>query len=412
MSARDLPARPDLQQLKHQAKELLRDFRVGAASAIADFDAFHPDHVTAQDAKLADAQLVLARSYHASSWPQLVVICELIDAIKSGDVGTINHISVTNADLMREKAALPNIGWHAAMTPVANDGLRRIITMLRERGAADVDSALARTELRPHIDALRFLGRLGARFPKDAIGGAVESLAASNFAFMVEMGTEIVDERGDWRSRVALTLETYARDPEGKHKILETIAAQGIPLPDTPAMALHRGRVDLLEQFLTRDSSLLWQTFTHHEIFPPELGCHADESLALVGAPLGGATLLHMAVEYEELPIVQWLLDKGMNANVNAAIDADGFGGHTPLFNCVVTYNAGRRDDRIARMLLDRGANPNVRASLRKRLAFAKDKSVHEYRNVTPVGWGLRFHDQSYVSQPNMRIIAERGGIE
>ena len=298
------------------------------------------------------------------------------------------------------------------MTQAANHGLRRIVSMLQGRGARDFDAVGTRPELRPWLDVLRLLGRLGARFPREALGGAVESLAGSNFAFMVEVGTGIEDERGDWRSRLALALETYARHPEGKHTILETMSAQGIPLPDTPTMAVHRGRLDLLEQYLHRDPSLLQRTFTHQEIFPPELGCHDDESLALVGAPLGGATLLHMATEYEELDVVRWLLERGMDADVRAAVDSEGFGGHTALFNCVVTYNAGRRDDRVVRLLLDRGANPNARASVRKGLAFARDPSVHEYRNVTPFGWGLHFHDQSYVSQVAMRVIAERGGAE
>jgi hypothetical protein len=171
---------------------------------------------------------------------------------------------------------------------------------------------------------------------------------------MVEIGTRIDDERGDWRSRVALALETYARHPDGKHQILETMAARGVPLPDTPPMAVHRGRLDLLENCLRRDPLLLERTFTHQEIFPPALGCHADESLALVGAQLGGATLLHIAADYEELDVVRWLLDQGMRADARAIVDSDGFGGHTALFNCVVTHNAGRRDDRVARLLRHR----------------------------------------------------------
>jgi len=244
------------------------------------------------------------------------------------------------------------------------------------------------------------LGQLGARFPHDAIGGAVESLAGSNFAFMVEIGTGIDDEQGDWRSRVALALETSARHPSGKHQILETMAERGVPLPDTPPMAVHRGRLDLLEKCLRRDPLLLERTFTHQEIFPPELGCHADEALALVGAQLGGATLLHMAADYDELDVVRWLLDQGMNADACAVVDSDGFGGHTALFNCVVTYNAGRRDDRVARLLLDRGADANARASVRKGLAFAKDASVHEYRDVTPLGWADNFTIRATCQRP------------
>ena len=69
-------------------------------------------------------------------------------------------------------------------------------------------------------------------------------------------------------------------------------------------------------------------------------------------------------------------------------------------------------DDSFARLLLDRGANPNARASLRKRLPFTDDDSMHEYRDVTPIAWGRRFHDQLWVSDAAMRLIAEYGGSE
>ena len=52
----------------------------------------------------------------------------------------------------------------------------------------------------------------------------------------------------DWRPLCAMALETYTRHAAGKHRILEVMAAQGVPLPDTPAMAVHRGRLDLLEE--------------------------------------------------------------------------------------------------------------------------------------------------------------------
>ncbi|MGH7503575.1 MAG: ankyrin repeat domain-containing protein [Longimicrobiales bacterium] len=412
MPARRLPVRPDLRQLKHQAKDLHRAIREGDPSAITDFREYHLQRIDAQSAKLSDAQLVLARSYGASSWPRLVAVCNLIDAIWRDDVLAVRELTLANPELARDCAIAPEAGWAAAVTHAATHGLQRIITMLMQAGARDVDAVTARPELHPLLETLRLLGRLGARFPRDAVGGAVESLAGSNFAFMVEIGTEIEDERGNWHSRVALALETYARNPDGKHRILETMAAKGIPLPDTPTMTVHRGRLDLLQDHLRRDPLLLQRTFTHEEIFPPELGCHADQSLALVGAPLGGATLLHIATDYEELEVVRWLLDHGMDVNVRAVVDSDGFGGHTALFNCVVTYNAGRRDDRVARLLLDRGADPNARASVRKGLAFAKDTSVHEYRNVTPLAWGRQFHDPSYVSPTAMRVIAERGGTE
>ena len=279
---------------------------------------------------------------------------------------------------------------------------------LRERGVHSADGLLARPDLQPVLDTLRLLGRLGGSPAGDWVGGSVEVLRGSDFALFVEIGADVRDALG-W---TALALETYARDPAGKHRILEVMASQGVPLPDSPPMAVHRGRLDLLEQHLRRDPALLARTFSHEDIYPPSLACHDEQKLALHGAPLAGATLLHMAVDYEELDVARWLLDHGADVNVRADVDADGFGGHTALFSCVVTYNAGRKDEPLARLLLERGADPNARASIRKELAFSRDPSPHEYRDVTPIGWGRRFHDQGMVSQGALRLIAERGGHE
>jgi hypothetical protein len=123
-----------------------------------------------------------------------------------------------------------------------------------------------------------------------------------------------------------------------------------------------------------------------------------------------------MCIDYGELEIAQWLLDRGMDVNVRAATDTDGFGGHTPIFSAVVSfayyvrakYASPKPDrDRFAELLLNRGADVNARASLRTRI---HSDVVHEYRDVTPLGWGERFHDQDLVSWPALRLIALHGG--
>jgi hypothetical protein len=45
-----------------------------------------------------------------------------------------------------------------------------------------------------------------------------------------------------------------------------------------------------------------------------------------------------------------------------------------------------------------------------KQLPIGEDRTMHEYRDVTPLSWGERFHNQILVSQAAMRLIAERGG--
>jgi hypothetical protein len=405
MPARQLPLRPHLDQLRHQAKDLLRDVRAGSPPALDDFREFHPAPIDPAIAALADAQLVLARSYGAASWPLLAAAVHAIDAISRDDFERLRDVAAARPDLARDRDR-PADGWRAPLAHAADAAIRRLMLQLRERGVHSADALLARPDLRPVLETLRLLGRVGGSPAGDWVGGSVEVLRGSDFALLAEIGADV---RGglEW---TALALETYARDPAGKHRILEVMASHGVQLPDSPPMALHRGRLDLLEECLRRDPALVARTFAHEDIYPPSLACHDEHTLALHGAPLAGATLLHMAVEFEDLDVARWLLDHNADVNARARIDADGFGGHTALFNCVVTYNAGRPDEPLAHLLLERGADPNARASIRKQLPFSRDKSRHEYRDVTPLGWGRHFHDQGMVSQGALRLIAERGG--
>ena len=53
MPERQLPVRPDLIQLRNQAKDLLHGLHRGDADAIAEFREFHPGNVEPASAKLA-----------------------------------------------------------------------------------------------------------------------------------------------------------------------------------------------------------------------------------------------------------------------------------------------------------------------------------------------------------------------
>ena len=68
-----LPARPSLEQLRKQAKHLLREFRAGDATASTRVGAVLPRVIDGASAlALADAQFVLAREYGFQSWAALV----------------------------------------------------------------------------------------------------------------------------------------------------------------------------------------------------------------------------------------------------------------------------------------------------------------------------------------------------
>lgn len=420
---RRLPVLPNLDQLKHQAKDLLRNVRRGDEQALAEFNTFNPRH-DKNEIKLADAQFALARSYGASSWPRLVQSCKLIDAIWRDDLEAVHELVVRHPNLLHENAGILNNNWGPPLTYASNLGRDEIIKMLYELGARDLESAIDRAALQSKIGTARMLYEwMGSpTLPEDSLGGPAYTLSASGTSLLFELGAKVFDK--DRRiAPVDVVLETDSRKPDQKHQILEMYVQHGLVLPDTPVMALHRGRLDLLEAHLRRDPQMLRRTFTHEEIYPPEFGCH-DEVLATQGTPLAGTTLLHMCVDYDEIEIAHWLLERGMDPNTKAAFDADGFGGHTALFATVVSQpnywmnHLGQpKAAPFTELLLKHGADPNVRASLRKRLhpgyapRFDVDRT-YEYRNVTPLGWGLQFHARVFVSEPAIKFIESYGGKE
>ncbi|MFI7059736.1 ankyrin repeat domain-containing protein [Kribbella sp. NPDC050124] len=73
MPTRNLPNDPHLDHLRKQAKQLLKQVRADDPDAVALAAEFHPVQT------LADAQLVIARSYGFPSWPKIVRHLELVD---------------------------------------------------------------------------------------------------------------------------------------------------------------------------------------------------------------------------------------------------------------------------------------------------------------------------------------------
>ena len=423
MPVRHLPVRPDLDQLKHQAKDLLRAIHAGDAEAVAELRERHPDSPDPATTKLADAQLVLARSYDASSWTRLVQSAQLIDAIWRDDIDVVRDLVARNPKLIHEDARIrKGCNWGPPMSYAANIGRDRIIRMLYELGARDVEKAIDRATLQSQIGTATMLhGFLGnPPLPDGALGGPAYTLSADGTAFALSRGARVYDEHGTLVAPVDIVLETDSRKPSAKHAILALYEQHGVIFPDTAPMAVHRGRIDLLEEHLRRDPKLLTRTFSHREIFPAEMGCR-DEVNATVGTPLGGATLLHMCVDYDEMEMASWLLDKGMDVNARSAVGASGFGGYTALFSTVVSQpnfwmNLRQRGPFVApftKLLLERGADPNVRASIWKRLHPGYEDPIrYEYRNVTALSWGRRFPHHNFVSEPAMRLIEEAGGVE
>jgi hypothetical protein len=68
-----------------------------------------------------------------------------------------------------------------------------------------------------------------------------------------------------------------------------------------------------------------------------------------------------------------------------------------------------------ATLLLERGANPNARVTIRKQLRYMGDpekEAMREFHNVTPLGYARQFQEPRWVNGPAVTAIVERGGTE
>jgi len=420
MPSRRLPVRPDQQQLHRQAKELLRAIHAGDADAIAEFREHHPESIDSS-AKLADVQLVLARSYGASSWARLVHAVQLAEAIWRDDSDEVLALITRNSNLIHEHVLIrADSNWGPPMTYAANLGRDGIIRLLHSHGATDLKSAAGRATLQGKAETVRMIFELAGRPPldKSSLAGPAYTLSVEGTAVIFALGARVDGTDGVDRNTMEHLLGTDSRNPPAKHRILEMYVEHGFEPPDTPVMALHRGRIDLLEAHLARDPDLLTRTFDIADVFPLAPAC-AREPYTAQGTPVHGTTLLHIAAYFDELEIAEWLLDRGVDPDVPSAIDADGFGGYTALFSTVVSqrnfwvnYGKGQPDEaRFTRLLLDRGAQPNVRASIRARLEEGHGGGPHrDYRDVTPLGWGEQYHAKIFVSRESLRLIRARSG--
>ena len=104
LPTRRMREHPDLEQLKRQAKELLRGFVAGEAEAAAEVNS-HYRLADASKFALHDAQLVVARSYGFESWPKLkayvdgVTVKRLADAVRTDDLAQVRSMLQARPEL-------------------------------------------------------------------------------------------------------------------------------------------------------------------------------------------------------------------------------------------------------------------------------------------------------------------------
>jgi len=373
MDAKQLPARPNLEQFRKQAKELLK--RRSSNDVTQRIKKFHPRLRELTEAQLktfslADAQCVLAREHGFESWPKFIKHIQDIsrahspvskfelaaDAIVTGDLPTLNCLLQENPELARARSTrahgAPLIHYVAAngVEDFRQKTPGNIVEITRAllRAGAEVDSTTSE-----YGGGSTALGLAATSYHPAAAGVQMELLDA-----LLKAGANVNGAPGGWNPVVAAL-------HNGRGDAAAFLAERGAHL-DLEAAA-GTGRLDVLPLYINEDGSLkngatkkqleygfIWACEygrTSAVKFLLERGVRADSS------PTCGETGLHWAAFAGHAEIVELLL--AANAPVN--VTEQGNGG-TPLGWAVYGWNnpapefANARHHEVVERLIRAGA--------------------------------------------------------
>ena len=381
---RKLPERPDLSQLKRQAKELFDGFLAGQADAVAEVARFYRDADRATFA-LHDAQLTLARSYGYDSWPKLkafvdgVNIQRLLDTVQSGDVEQVRALlrirpELVNGEVKGHTALhyavlgqMPEMirvlmaagaNAHAGIYP--NTDATTPLSIADERGYDDIAALIREEEQRREVfptaedqvfGELRRALRAGDE--DQAIGVLVRHPELIQFRMPGNRRTVLHLASALLFRKVAAWLLDHGADVGAKTEDGSTPLDVAGMLRDQSDRKL--GQAAMVELLLNRGAKISARgaVILGDEKLLRELHASVD----IVTPRDEDGWLLRLAVDSNRPEILKLLLDFGLDpdARVRAGESDDiEFTWGMPLYECV---RAHRHD--MAEMLLERGADPN-----------------------------------------------------
>ena len=345
MPVRPLPPDPNLEHLKHQAKDLMRAQQAATLEACQRIREFHPRFRSAPDDLIAgatfalsDAQLTIARERGFASWPRLRTY---VRSAKPDDLTLPKHERIRDP-IFRRAVERMDAG--------DEDGLRALLrehpNLVRERVSLEGSNYFT------HPTLLEFAAenptRCG-RLPQniDAIAKAV--LDAGGAA-----------DRASVDSALALAASSsVARECGVQRALIDVLCDCGADSNAALLPALFYGEFDGVDALLRRGAK-------DDLAVAAATGRAADARAYLAEA--GDETRQHalaLAAQFGHLEIVRMLLDAGVDPNRYSPP-----GGHshaTPLHQAAL---AGH--DAVARLLVERGARLDI-------------EDIHHH--ATPSGW-------------------------
>ena len=329
-----LPARPSLEQLRKQAKDLIRAYRAGDSASLARLCA-HKPNISETNGEhpptLADAQHCLAQEYGFDSWPRLkrhVLLTkrpadfheptwgpntwEFFTAVYEGDKGRVRHMLRDEPSLARAEYA-----YLQPLHYAVKRGRPDMVRLLIDAGANPLaegwsgrplgdDTPLARARDREQAEIVRLLEDAAAK-PIPDLPPRPESPPDS--LDELERAMSKCGHKGDLKGAIAL-LEQHPK-----------LAYAGL------YEAVHQGHSKLARLLLERGADptkpwrwSCWLTPLMHSLRYDRPNYEMASMLMDHGVTANdangmGMTILHILVGLGTPTAASWILDRGADIN-------------------------------------------------------------------------------------------------
>jgi len=382
--------KPDIDQLRRQARELLEAYRAQSPDAVLEVEAYHRTATPATFA-LHDAQFVLARSYGFESWPKLkagvegVTTKRLHGVVKKGDLEAVRALLARRPEIVD---LLPGGPSGSEIRALHIAVMARDVEMTRLLLEAGADT---RDGIWPNRDAT------GPRTIAEERG--YDEIVALMTAHEEKRGARVVNALDDGVRRLRDAMRTGGE--EAVIALFESVPALADMCPPDGVTMLHRaaqyGLLRVARWLLDHGADVnkpsqpdfwRWKGRTPLEFAVWEFAADSDRSTheamaalliergaeltPLAAAALGrwehlascpvdslrGRAVLQAAVRGDRPEVLRRLLDRDLDPNERmqlGQLEDQTFSSGGPLLEAV---NTGRID--MARLLLAHGADPNA----------------------------------------------------
>ncbi|MGA2147513.1 MAG: ankyrin repeat domain-containing protein [Bryobacteraceae bacterium] len=385
-----LPARPNLEQYKKQAKDLAKAIDANDAEAVRLVKKYHPRSGQALDSKfaLSDAQLAIARQHGFESWPNFSKHIEALtrenspiskfelaaDAIVTGDAATLQTLLGENPELVRARSTRV----HRA-------------TLLHYLGANGFEDYRQKSPANA-VEIARILLDAGAEV--DAVAEAYGKSTALSL-----VATSVHPKRAGVQIALMETLLDYGADIDGPAGVGSVNPALGNGRPEAAEFLARRGarldlegaagvgRLDLVASFFNGDGSLKASATRAQMnagfLWACEYGRNSVvEFLLQRGADLNaaentGLTGLHWAVVGGQLDTIKLLLERGaaletknvyggtaLGTALWAAFHGDPGVDYVPIIETLLDAGAEIRPGALEWLAEQEGRTPSVTARI------------------------------------------------